>query len=430
MYYFNRGDESQAWRLIGVAARSCIEMGLHRRESLLKSFSNEAEYLSAAKLFWVVYALDRRWSFGTGMPFALQDADIDANLPEPVSSRETSAGHSTYFSCQDDSSPYLQQITKYNRIASKVWYYNVSHENGSETKDEDVGLLDYQSLQWYQQIPRSLQFNRADIASESQIPDRGQRRLRLLLYLRANQARVSIYRPVLNSATSILGNLRHARTVVDVAKDTISVLTRINQTTDIYRTQQVCYNYFLVQSLAVIFLAVAHAPAEFARQTRNEFCAALDLVKGFSTKSYISKKLWETIRGLREVGDKIGLLARSSQSATGHEGGVADAHSNAAVAMAGLAGHPMDELAMFNGSLRNHASNLGTSPMNGQQLTNELTTLFELAGNHSNFLASSTGAETLNGFVGDNSEGQPTGEGTSNVFGNEQEFSRIMGELF
>ncbi len=87
MYYFNRGDEGQAWRLIGVAARSCIEMGLHRRESLLKSFSNEAEYLSAAKLFWVVYALDRRWSFGMGMPFALQDADIDSSLPVPVSSR-------------------------------------------------------------------------------------------------------------------------------------------------------------------------------------------------------------------------------------------------------------------------------------------------------------------------------------------------------
>jgi Fungal specific transcription factor domain len=100
MYYFNRGDEGQAWRLIGVAARACIEMGLHRRESLLKSFNNEAEYLSAAKLFWVVYALDRRWSFGTGMPFALQDADIDSSLPEPVSVRPRSlriSSHSLLF---------------------------------------------------------------------------------------------------------------------------------------------------------------------------------------------------------------------------------------------------------------------------------------------------------------------------------------------
>lgn len=94
MYYFNRGDEGQAWRLIGVAARICIEMGLHRRESLLKSFNNEAEYLSAARIFWVVYALDRRWSFGMGMPFALQDADIDSSLPEPVSNYLRTSMHS------------------------------------------------------------------------------------------------------------------------------------------------------------------------------------------------------------------------------------------------------------------------------------------------------------------------------------------------
>lgn len=95
MYYFHRDDEGQAWRLIGVAARSCIEMGLHRRESLLKAFNNQAEYLAAAKLFWVIYALDRRWSFGTGMPFALQDADIDPSLPEPVSFSGQCSGNLT-----------------------------------------------------------------------------------------------------------------------------------------------------------------------------------------------------------------------------------------------------------------------------------------------------------------------------------------------
>lgn len=84
-YYFQSDEETQAWRFIGIAARICIEMGLHRRDSLLKTFTNEAEYQQAIRVFWIVYALDRRWSFGTGMPFALQDADIDPSLPEPVS---------------------------------------------------------------------------------------------------------------------------------------------------------------------------------------------------------------------------------------------------------------------------------------------------------------------------------------------------------
>lgn len=63
----------------------CIELGLHRRESLFKVVPNDLERSRILKLFWSIYVLDRRWSFGTGLPFALQDADIDANLPEPVS---------------------------------------------------------------------------------------------------------------------------------------------------------------------------------------------------------------------------------------------------------------------------------------------------------------------------------------------------------
>lgn len=85
MYFFHQDEEGQAWRLIGFTARLSLEMGLHRRDSLLRAYPNEAEYLWAVKLFWTIYSLDRRWSFGTGMPFALQDADIDVYLPEPVS---------------------------------------------------------------------------------------------------------------------------------------------------------------------------------------------------------------------------------------------------------------------------------------------------------------------------------------------------------
>ena len=71
--------------MIGLAARACFEMGLHRREGLYKLAKSEEDRMWMVRLFWVIYTLDRRWSFGTGMPFAMQDADIDPQLPEPVS---------------------------------------------------------------------------------------------------------------------------------------------------------------------------------------------------------------------------------------------------------------------------------------------------------------------------------------------------------
>lgn len=35
-------------------------------------------------LQWCIYILDKEFSFETGLPFALQDSDMDTNLPEPV----------------------------------------------------------------------------------------------------------------------------------------------------------------------------------------------------------------------------------------------------------------------------------------------------------------------------------------------------------
>lgn len=83
MYHFHRDDEALAWRILGLAARQCFEMGLHRRETYA-SFTDPEEHAIAVRTFWSVYVLDRRWSFGTGLPFAMQESDLEQNLPKPV----------------------------------------------------------------------------------------------------------------------------------------------------------------------------------------------------------------------------------------------------------------------------------------------------------------------------------------------------------
>lgn len=60
-------------------------MGLHRKESLEQGFQDLDRRDWALRLFWCIYILDRRWSFGIGMPFVLQDSDIDPELPSLVS---------------------------------------------------------------------------------------------------------------------------------------------------------------------------------------------------------------------------------------------------------------------------------------------------------------------------------------------------------
>jgi hypothetical protein len=84
-YYFHCDDETVAWRITGFAVRACIELGLHRSETYAAIFANDEERADAIRLFWSLRVLDQRWSFGTGMPFALQDIDIDPYVQKPVS---------------------------------------------------------------------------------------------------------------------------------------------------------------------------------------------------------------------------------------------------------------------------------------------------------------------------------------------------------
>lgn len=307
-------------------------------------------------------------------------------------------------------------MVQHCRLCTKVWYSGLGSEGTTSVKRDQIGFLDYQVVNWMKNMPEYMRFYSIDAPQNSEPESRGMRRLRLLLYIRGNHLRILIYRPVLHSATSIMENMPYAQTVVDIAKDTIRLLTRLNQTSDIYRSQQMLFNYFLVSALAVLFLAVSHAPVEFNRHVRDEFYMALDLIKGFSTKSYVSKRLWKMIRGLREMGEKLGLFPHALPTeSTGP-------HSTAAGAMAGLAGHPMV----------NPIGELGNSPTNGLQITNELTNLFEAVGGYGGFFPQTSGTDGMNGdFVsteGDLHNNAP--EGLHAMLGNEGEFSRIMRDLF
>ncbi|KAF2089117.1 hypothetical protein K490DRAFT_72736 [Saccharata proteae CBS 121410] len=438
MFLFHRDEEAQAWRVIGLAARLCMELGLHRRETYNLIFTDDSERAAAVRLFWSVYVLDRRWSFGTGMPFAFEDADIDPQLPKP-----------------DDSTPYLNCMIAYSNIGSRVWKSVANAENSSISKEE-IGYLDYQAIQWHRTIPTTLKYVHpsSTVPQEHQV-SRNILRFRILLYLRANQMRILIYRPVLHTATSIMEDVTHAQTVVDVAKDTINVLTHTNQTTDIYRRHQVMFNYFLLSALAVLFLAVSHAPAHFSECCRDEFYMALDLVRGLSSNSYVSKRLWRTIKVLKEVGPKLGLNMRGPQtaagtSAAGHSVPVdpSDPHSSAAVAMAGLAGHPVDEMLLFgsngngnrNGGHRGSQSNhTGSSLARGygqnnspNGMANDLTSLFEAAGAYAAATTSSaSGFPTQSSYYitsnGGNTQVAHTAAGAN---GTDDELARILRDLF
>lgn len=271
-----------------MAARGSMELGLHCQETWQKTggvFPGALEWMWASRLFWCIYVLDRKWSFGTGLPFALQDSDMDTNLPEP--------GHST---------PYLTCMISYARLSTKIWGLVVGWQNQSrEAISERCAYLDAQVQEWVRSIPRELRFDphwRSPAGSEQ--TDRAMM-LQVLLALQANQLRILVYRQNLLNSERIADDLTGASTAVETAKSTVHMLDYFSRVSDIYFQRPEPFNYFLISALAALFLAVLHAPVRFSHACRPEFFTAVDMVRRSSTRARTSRRLQKIIRSLKRI---------------------------------------------------------------------------------------------------------------------------------
>ena len=200
----------------------------------------------------------------------------------------------------------------YARLCSKLW--DAIPPLGAPNRaipPHTTKALDLSTQAWLDSIPPHLQL-RHPRASNSQ--SRVVNRLRALLHLRGNITRISIYQHHLLSTASINANLSAVWLIVDVARDSIQVLTHLNATTDIYSRQQNAFNYFLLSAVAVIALAVCHAPEIFAATCARSFLDAISLVRGFSRHSMASRRLWKSIRGLLPRLKSLGLSSEVRQS--------------------------------------------------------------------------------------------------------------------
>ncbi|KAJ9415695.1 hypothetical protein QL093DRAFT_2626753 [Fusarium oxysporum] len=298
IYYFHSGEELLSWRTIGIAARKSLELGLHRKRSLLDNFKDSDSRRLAARVFWCVYILDRQWSFGTTLSFALVEKEIDPELPKP-----------------DEEYPYLQCM--------------VGHASG-----QDLCIQD-----WLNSIPPYLRLHHPRLGLTPQRQPRLSHYLRALLYLRGNHTRILIYRHHLISTASITASLRSALLVVDIAQDSIQVLVHLHATTDIYLQQQNVFNDFLLSALAVLFLAVCHAPETFSALYQRTFSEAGDLVKDLSRYNIVSKRLWRSIRDMIRRIKVFGFLQTTNEE-NGVPGedfsGIADEQNKIAEVTTGL----------------------------------------------------------------------------------------------
>ncbi|KAJ5493292.1 hypothetical protein N7539_002038 [Penicillium diatomitis] len=293
IFHSYRDDEVISWRMTRIATSACMELGLHRQETWRQTggvFPGELAWRWAMRLFWCVYVLDRKWSFGSGLPFGMQDTDIDTNIPEP--------GHST---------PYLACLISHARLSTKIWGLVMEWpEHCPSTTADQCAQLDAEVRQWIWSIPPELRFSptwssAADAQAERSPQQDRMRMLQVLLALQGNQLRILVYRQNLQSKERIAGDPAGAMIAVETAKNTIHMLEDYSSESNIYFDRPEPFNYFLISALAALLLAVSHAPNRFSHVCRPEFYTAIRLVRRSATRARTSRRLHKLLRRLKHV---------------------------------------------------------------------------------------------------------------------------------
>ncbi|KAE8149477.1 C6 transcription factor [Aspergillus avenaceus] len=82
VYHLRSASSQGVWYMIGLAMRTAIDLGLHRKanEINLDPFTAQMR----RRLFWTVYYLERVVSMSLGRPFSIADRNIDLPLPLEV----------------------------------------------------------------------------------------------------------------------------------------------------------------------------------------------------------------------------------------------------------------------------------------------------------------------------------------------------------
>ncbi|EEA23057.1 hypothetical protein TMatcc_001920 [Talaromyces marneffei ATCC 18224] len=83
------------WYMIGLAMRTCIDLGLHRKNKEINRDSITSQRYRA--LFWTVYSLERTISISLGRPVSIADRHIDVELPDVIGSTAMNRNPETSF---------------------------------------------------------------------------------------------------------------------------------------------------------------------------------------------------------------------------------------------------------------------------------------------------------------------------------------------
>ncbi|KAL7921443.1 hypothetical protein ACQKWADRAFT_295799 [Trichoderma austrokoningii] len=295
IFFFLSDREILAWRGIGIVLRLLHENSARNSGDL--SLQDGSQIATPGEmLYWCAYTLDRRWSFGTELPFAVHDSEIDRHPMLDGDSLSTS---------------YVLSMVSYCRISSDVRKWLLEPITGS-TSDMTRDFLDFRIVQWKRNLPAKLHHDTTRKYDPTR-DNRGDYRICILLHLRANQMRIIVHRTSANRLGSANLDPSTVNVLADVSHDTIRALVRLADETDIYHAQHRTFNHFLESALSSMLLVLGSISDDMNRAScLQDAFDAVDLIQRLSLTSPISQRLLDRLHNIHEAMDNF--RARGSRA--------------------------------------------------------------------------------------------------------------------
>jgi hypothetical protein len=143
----------------------------------------------------------------------------------------------------------------------------------------------------------------------------------ILLNLRANAAHAMLMRPFFLAKAPSAAAKRNIQPALDLVSDTVSILSSLDESTDIYRKQHPYYNHILASSCALLLLVIAYMGQNraslssdlsdnFVESVGKSFKKALGLANAYKTSSRASYRLWNRLIPMKELLYQLGIVSR------------------------------------------------------------------------------------------------------------------------
>lgn len=193
---------------------------------------------------------------------------------------------------------------RWTKLAGKTWQALNSHgEKGAEIRHDELDYLNYKINQWYEQAAENLKFGPTRL--ERQVQYANVQYLQVVLFVRKSHLLNLIYRPALQLSSRIHRNLEQANAGVRIAKESIQVVSELNEHTILIRKHALFFKHLVLTAFGNLLLAVVNASSLFWETVRGEFDTALDLIYFLSARSAPMLRLWKRLEGLRDLQAKI-----------------------------------------------------------------------------------------------------------------------------